>query len=382
MKRRIPWTWLCFLAILFLVSCQTKGGQGEEEAREISPELTYTHSMDLAYAKQFSVDYYEGGYALLTIEEDEERFLIIPEGASVPGGLKPDIVPLRQPVENIYLVASAAMDMFVATDSLDSIRFSGTKPDGWYIEEARRAMEEGEILYAGNYSAPDYERILAEHCGLAVENTMIYHTPEVKEQLERFEIPVLVDHSSYEEEPLGRTEWVKCYGLLTGNEEKAMEAFRVQEEAFKTVEAAGAKSGKSVAFFYVTGGGAVNVRKSSDYLAKMIRLAGGTYLAPGGSKTESGGSSVTVQMEEFYQTAREADYLIYNSAVDGELASLEDLLEKNRLLGNFRAVREGNVYCTTKNLYQSSMELGVIISDLHKILTQKGEGLVYFYPLT
>ena len=40
------------------------------------------------------------------------------------------------------------------------------------------------------------------------------------------------------------------------------------------------------------------------------------------------------------------------------------------------------MYCTAKNLYQSSMELGVIISDLHKILTQKGEELVYFYPLT
>ncbi|MCI8515828.1 MAG: ABC transporter substrate-binding protein [Hungatella sp.] len=382
MRRKIAWPGLCFLAILFLVSCQAKGRQGKEEARKISPELTYTHSMDLAYAKQFSVDYYEGGYALLTIEEDEDRFLIIPEGAPVPGGLKPDIVSLRQPVENIYLVASAVMDMFVAMDSLASIRFSGTKPDGWYIEEARRAMDEGEILYAGNYSAPDYERILAEHCGLAVENTMIYHSPEVKEQLERFEIPVLVDHSSYEEEPLGRTEWVKCYGLLTGNEEKAMEAFRVQEEAFQTVEATGTKSGKSVAFFYVTGGGAVNVRKPSDYLAKMIRLAGGTYLAPGGSGKESGGSSMTVQMEEFYQTAKEADYLIYNSAVDSELGSLEELLEKNRLLGNFRAVQEGNVYCTAKNLYQSSMELGVIISDLHKILTQKGEELVYFYPLT
>ena len=38
-------------------------------------------------------------------------------------------------------------------------------------------MEAGEITYAGKYSAPDYECILAAHCSLAIENTMIYHTP-------------------------------------------------------------------------------------------------------------------------------------------------------------------------------------------------------------
>ena len=39
---------------------------------------------------------------------------------------------------------------------------------------------------------------------------MIYHNPEVKEKLEEFGIPVLVEHSSYESHPLGRTEWVKA----------------------------------------------------------------------------------------------------------------------------------------------------------------------------
>ena len=54
---------------------------------------------------------------------------------------------------------------------------------------------------------------------------MVYHTPEVKEQLEKFDIPVLVDYSSYEDEPLGRTEWVKLYGLLTGRIKEAQKAF-------------------------------------------------------------------------------------------------------------------------------------------------------------
>ena len=77
------------------------------------------------------------------------------------------------------------MDYFIHLDALDSIALSGTRADGWYLDEAKAAMEAGEITYAGKYSAPDYECILAAHCSLAIENTMIYHTPEVKEQLEQ-----------------------------------------------------------------------------------------------------------------------------------------------------------------------------------------------------
>ena len=57
---------------------------------------------------------------------------------------------------------------------------SGTKQDGWYIDEAKQAMADGKITYAGKYSAPDYETIYSADCNLAIENTMIYHTPEVK----------------------------------------------------------------------------------------------------------------------------------------------------------------------------------------------------------
>ena len=41
------------------------------------------------------------------------------------------------------------------------------------------------MLYAGKYSAPDYEEILSEQCDRAIESTMIYHNPEVKEKLEQ-----------------------------------------------------------------------------------------------------------------------------------------------------------------------------------------------------
>lgn len=372
---------LLSLLLLLTAACSSgEGGADGERNTDISAELEYEDSMELLYAEKFSVDYYTGGFSLVTVN-GSERYLVVPEGKESPGDLAEDITVLYQPLDRIYLVASAVMDMFISMDSLDVIRFTGTKAASWYLEEAREAVETGDILYAGNYSAPDYEQILAEGCDLAIENTMVYHTPEVKEQLEKFGIPVMVDYSSYETEPLGRTEWVKLYGLLADREEEAAEAFAGQQEAFASTGDA-EDTGKTVAFFYITSSGEVNVRKASDYLPKMIELAGGHYVFSDlGAEDDTASSTVSLQMEEFYAAAREADYLIYNSTIDGELSSVEELFGKSELLENFKAVREGNVYCTTRDLYQSSMELGTMIADIHGMLNGEEDGLTYLYRL-
>lgn len=372
---------LLSLLLLLTAACSPgEGGADGERNTDISAELEYEDSMELLYAEKFSVDYYTGGFSLVTVN-GSERYLVVPEGKESPGDLAEDITVLYQPLDRIYLVASAVMDMFISMDSLDVIRFTGTKAASWYLEEAREVVETGDILYAGNYSAPDYEQILAEGCDLAIENTMVYHTPEVKEQLEKFGIPVMVDYSSYETEPLGRTEWVKLYGLLADREEEAAEAFAGQQEAFASIGDA-EDTGKTVAFFYITSSGEVNVRKASDYLPKMIELAGGHYVFSDlGAEDDTASSTVSLQMEEFYAAAREADYLIYNSTIDGELSSVEELFGKSELLENFKAVREGNVYCTTRDLYQSSMELGTMIADIHGMLNGEEDGLTYLYRL-
>ena len=379
--KRIKLLGIAAVLLFLLGGCGRTETAAQERNTDISQELTYIGSMDLVYAEKFTVDYYEDGYALITVNQDMQ-YLLVPEGMEAPEDLAEGIAVLQQPVDHIYLVASAVMDMFVSMDALDAVRFSGLQDSGWYIEEAREAMKAGDILYAGKYSAPDYEQILAEGCGLAVENTMIYHTPEVKEQLENFGIPVLVDYSSYEAEPLGRTEWVKLYGLLIGKEEAAEEAFQSEMEAFQSIQESEEDIGdeKSVAFFYITANGEANVRKSSDYLAKMIDMAGGEYIFRNLGDEESASSTETMQMEEFYAGAKDADYIIYNSTIDGELSSLDELLAKSPLLKDFKAVENGNVFCTTRDLYQSSMELGTIISDIHSMLTDRTD-MTYIYPL-
>ena len=330
--------------------------------------LVFDHSYPLDYAAQFSADCYEGGYVLVNIP-DSGRFLVIPEDAAEVDDLPADVVPLRQPLDNIYLVSTSVMDLFVHLDALDCIALSGTKAEGWYVEEAKQAMQEGRIAYAGKYSAPDYERILASGCSLAIENTMILHDPAVKEQLEKFGVPVLIERSSYESGPLARMEWLKLYGILLGRTEQAEEIFRQKVEQVAPI--LGQEStGKTVAFFSITTNNLITVRRTSDYVAQMVGMAGGVYIFDDLEGDSPGQSTIKLPLETFYARAKDVDVLIYNSTIEGVVETRDQLIEKCPMLEEFKAVQSGDCWCTAQSLFQQSMELADLISDMNLVFTE------------
>ncbi len=350
-------------AALALSGCGSKTEPANTES------LVFSHHYQLDYAQQFTADCYEGGYTMVSIPDSGQKFLVVPQDAAEVDSLPADVTVLRQPVENIYLVSTSVMDLILHLDALDSVTLSGTRAEGWYLPEAKQAMEAGRIAYAGKYSAPDYEQILAANCSLAIQNTMILHTPEVKEQLEHFGIPVLVERSSYESGPLERMEWIKLYGILLGKEDTAEQVFAAQEAAIAPLLEQ-EPTGKSCAFFSLSSNNLATVRKGSDYVAKMIEMAGGAYVFS--DLTDNGNSLATMNLplEDFYAGAKDADVLIYNSAIEGTIASVSQLTEKFPLLSEFKAVQNGQVWCTSQSLFQQSMELADLILDMNKVFTE------------
>ena len=370
---------------------QQTAAVGGNPAKTAAAPLTYDHSMELSYAENFAVDYYEGGYKLLTTRLNGDRILLVPKHQQAPKDAEALVSPsaegepgklivLQEPVKNLYLVASSVMDMFAQLDSMDAISMCGLKEEDWYIPAAKQAMKEGTLLYAGKYSQPDYELLLSQNCSMAIENSMIYHTPEVMEKLGEFGIPTLVEYSSYEEHPLGRVEWVRFFGALLDQEEKADQLFEKQKEALKRVETE-ESTGKTVAFFYITSNGLVQVRQSTDYIPKMIELAGGKYVFENLGDPDSRRSTVNLQLEDFYDGAQDADFLVYNTTIDRQVQTLEDLLKKCSLLKDFKAVKNHQVWCTTEDMYQQSMSAGNLIEDFHRMLTGDDKETRYLYRL-
>ncbi len=368
-----------FLPLILCLAALTACGKTSDSGA-FDLENTPSEHMELLYADQFSVDRYENGISLVTVG-DGEKYLLVPENETVE--TSGDITVITTPVDNIYLAASSAMDLFFGIDADDRIFATSTLERDWSLPYVKQAMSDEDILYAGKYSAPDYELILSEGCGIAIESTMIYHKPEVKEQLERFGIPVFVERSSYESHPLGRLEWVKLYGLMTGKEEEAEKLFSEQSELLQSVSQNGS-AGKTAAFFYISQKGSAVVRKPDDYVSKMIQLAGGEYIFTSDDlNTEENAQSTTdMQFEAFYAAAKDADVLIYSSTIDGGIEDISALLEKNSLFADFKAVKTGNVWCTDKNMFQQTTAAAEIISDLNLIFTDNaGDETEFFYKL-
>lgn len=345
--------------------------------------LNFVSAMDTVYAETFDIFTYQPAdgsteelYRLIDVH-DSGLYLLLPEktGAdksdtsqNILKNLPASITVLQAPLDNIYVAATSSMALFDGAGAISQVKLTGTKEEGWYIDAPKKALADGSMVYAGKYSAPDYELLASSGCKLAVESMMILHSPEVREKLEELGIPVFIDTSSNESHPLGRTEWVRLYGVLTGHEKEAEAFFAEQEKEFSQAENY-TDTGLTVAFFSISSSGNVIVRATDDYIPRMIELAGGNYIFKDLLQKSGNSASVRLSMEDFYNTAKDADYLIYNATIENPVRSITELCGKSVLLADFKAVQDGNVWQVQRSLYQSPDIAAQMITDLRRMLT-------------
>ena len=373
-------------------AAQTSGSDGDNPASaerpswsnpEVGGNLVHTGSLDLAWATGFTVDLYEGDRALACIA-DGTRYLFVPAG-DAPQGIAEDVTVLERPLSNIYLASSSTLCLFAALGAVDCVSHVSVTQETCTVEAFTQAIASGDIVYGGKYSAPDYEAFLNGGCRLAVENTMIYHTPEVREKLMQLGIPVIVEQSSLESAPLGRLEWIMLWGAMLDKVSAAQEVLDRQAQLIADVEArvAAQPLDCTVAFFYINANGAAVVRKPGDYVAKMIAMAGGTYaFAQLAGADENRSSSTTLEMEAFYAQAKDADVIIYNSTVAGRLKGLDELVALNPLLADFKAVKNRRAWCCEQNVYQQMTATGEVVVDLHEAIADtERDKLTFFFRL-
>jgi len=116
----------------------------------------------------------------------------------------------------------------------------------------------------------------------------------------------------------------------------------------------------------------------------MIDIAGGKYAftdLKASKDDEDNSSSMDMSMEDFYLKAKDADILIYNSTLYGKPASVDALIKDTALLSEFKAVKEGKVYTTEDNMFQSTCAAADIISELTDIVGGQDKSMTYFSKL-
>jgi iron complex transport system substrate-binding protein len=351
--------------------------QNEQTEENYDGKLVFDHSMELKYAKCFSVDYYKGGYKLIKLVDDS-AILVVPEGMSVPADKPENAVVLQQPVSNILVSSTPVTSLINSIGALDSISLTTYDADSWYIDDVKQAILDGKITYIGDYKAPDYEMITAAGTTFAFFSTML--TDDVKEQLQNIGVDVILDQSAQEDHPLARVEWAKLYGAIFNKEKNAETVFNTQANYVDELSKL-EKTGKTVAMFYITSKGVLYARNADDYMAKMIALAGGDYVLSDVGVGETG--TVKMEMEAFFDKAKDADYIVYIWSMGGKPETLAAFTERAEILSDMKAVKEGNVWCTTPDYFQIQNTIGSMINDIRLMMDADAstDNLTYLFRL-
>ena len=113
------------LAALLLCGCAAAPQQSAETTAQTTAapqtvswdSLTFTGPRPMQYAEIFAIYDEASGYRKITVGADQ-TILVVPEGAQVPQGVPADVIVLKQPLEHIYVVSSAAMDYFCKLDAV------------------------------------------------------------------------------------------------------------------------------------------------------------------------------------------------------------------------------------------------------------------------
>ncbi|MCR4420707.1 MAG: ABC transporter substrate-binding protein [Clostridia bacterium] len=340
---------IMFLGALLLLSAGCAGKEKPSGAAAVP----------LEYATGFRIEQLEGGSYLVT-DGEGRRLLLLPRGRQAPAQYA-GLTRVETPVRRVVVNSTHEAALLRALGELGSIVGVTEKEERWHIAEIKEGMKQGRIRLVGSGMAPlDYEAVMALKPDLVFTYTGFPDTVQVVRKLEELNLPVAVENSHLETDPLGQLEWLKFmavfYGKLDAADRYFREAVKQAQDVKATVERAGSRPRVLWGIIFE---GKCYIPAGESYAANMISLAGGEYLF----RDVKGTGTTTVSLEEFYARGRQADVFVLSSLPEGRV-SIAGLVKQEPRLADLPAVREGRVWCFQPWYYQSFDRIVEIITDL------------------
>lgn len=366
-----------WVTVLFLSACGGKSSTVSGSAQGDSIPLHYSSNLSL-------IDYEDYIVAQLRNPWDTTKILhtyvLVDKKQPLPQEL-PQGTLVRTPLSKAVIYSSVHCSLLKDLGALNSI---GGVCDLKYIKlpEIEEGCRNGTITDVGDGMNPNIERIIDLHPDAILlspfENSGGYG------RVEKLNVPIIECADYMETSSLGRAEWMRFYGLLFGEAQKADSLFAEVEKNYNELKAlvAPLSSAPSViselkngSAWYVPGGKSTSARIYAD--------AGANYVF---ADDEHSGS-VPLAFETVFDKGQNADFWLikYNQASDKTYKELE---QDYAPYTGFRAFKERNIYgCNTGKVdfYEDSpFHPDRLLKDLIKIFHPtllEGYELKYFTKL-
>lgn len=361
---------LFLLMALMFSGCGGNGVQAGEGEEDLMP-----------YATLLSYHNHEGYDEAVVYDPADTtrvlaRYILIEESGSLPDTLPAGSQVLRIPLRSAIVDSQVYYSAVKETGGEEAIK--GVMDARYFTDrDVARRLASGDITETGSVQTPNNEKIIA----LGPDGILLgYYQGMATTGIERLGFPVVKLADSGERTPLGRAEWIRFIGRLTGHGELADSIFRSVAESYTAAAQEARTAGRHPkvlveniynGVWYLPGG--------ASYQARLIADAGGDYLW----KNNKDNGSIGLTFEQVLERGRDAD--IWLLKLFGTELDRQTLLGMDPRYGAFRAVDKGGVYyCNTASrpLYEEfPFHPDRLLADYIEIFRGNDTTLRYFSPM-
>lgn len=290
----------------------------------------------------FEVEYFNN-YKVVTVNDpwlgaDQSfTYVLVQCGTPAPEGFA-DVPVIEVPVPSIVSLSTTYLPQLEQLGLLD--RLVAVDSGDWTTTEAvRAAVAAGDVAVVGGGTTINIEVLLDLEPGLIMAYSIGMPEYDTFPVVEEAGLPVVLNGDFVEQNPLGRTEWIKYMALFFNAEADAQSIFEQIETEYNEVAAlAAAATDRPTVFLSSVYDGTWWMAGADSYMAQLIADAGADYLwADSGSV----GSS-PVDFESVLERAADADYWI--NPDNSFWFSSEDVLASDERYAEFAAFNNGNLY--------------------------------------
>ena len=320
----------------WMVACTPSGKQTSSKEALSSDSIQY--------AQGFTVQRFDP-YIMVEVRDPWDstrllqRYLLVDRTKSVPGGLPKGTI-VKVPVKDIVIYTSvhaAIIDQLHETDKVIGV----CEPRYMDAPAIQEGIQAGRIADLGEATSPNIEKMIEIGAELVIASPFQNSSYG---PVEKIGIPIIEGADYMEAFPLGRTEWIRFYGLLFGKEEMADSIFKETEQAYLSLKDLTANiDNRPTVLSEKKFGSSWYVPSGDSYMAHLIEDAGADYMF----KDLPGAGSTPLAFETVFDKAIHADIWLVKYNQSSEITS-NDFLSEYTPYENFDAFKKKRIYtCNT-----------------------------------
>lgn len=299
-------------------------------------------SIEMRYASLLTLSQCEG-YITAEIKNPWDstkilhRYILVDKDAELPTGLpKGDIV--KTPITHAVFYTSvhtSLIDQLGAYSSIAGVCDS----EYMYLDKLQNDIKAGKIVDCGKGTTPDIEKII----DLSPDAVLLspFENSGSYGKLGNLGIPLIECADYMETSALGRAEWMRFYGLLTGRQAEADSTFAGIEKRYNDLKALvkHQEGGCPTVFTDMKFGSSWYVAGANSTVGRLLADAGADYIF----KDEKASGSVPYDPEIVFDRGQQADLWLIKYNKDYDM-TYDQLAKEWSNYSRLSAFQHHNVY--------------------------------------